>query len=98
MHFKMCQISCASSRRTVVTKKPFDLVIYRNPDESSYPTNFDEEVAQQATTTFDWMSFIEDGGVRQEKARKCVKDMRTILDNRRLVCITRVSEHLEMIR
>ena len=68
-------------------KTTFDLAIRRNPDESNYPSNFDEEVAQQATTTFDWMSIIEDGGVRQEKARKCVKDMRTILDNRRLVCI-----------
>ena len=73
------------------------MVIRRNPDESSYPSNFDEEVALQATTTFDWMSFIEDGGVRQEKARKCVNDMRTILDNRRLVCTVFLSfEHLKI--
>ncbi len=74
-----CVLSCVFPRTRHIC------FLGSNSDESSYPSSFDEEMTQRATATFDWVSVVPDESVRREKAAKCIEDVRTILNKRRLV-------------
>ena len=56
-----------------------------NPDETQYPSNFDDEVVQRATAAFDWAALKEESE-KEERSMKCINNMRAILNSRRLVC------------
>lgn len=58
-------------------------------DESAFPANFDDDIIKKAVIAFDWNNkkIVKDDKMRAKKAKKCITNMRSLLDNenRRLV-------------
>ncbi len=60
-------------------------LVCSDEDSTLYPGNFDEEISQKASTTFDWPNIVKDESAIKERCKKCLKEVREILDKRRLV-------------
>lgn len=58
-------------------------------DESTFPSNFDDDIIKKATIVFDWNNkkIVKDDKMKAKRAKKCITNMRRLLDNdnRRLV-------------